>query len=267
MDARVETELADEAAGRRSRVSGIDRALQAMDYLYETGAPATPYTIAKSVGAPLSTIYSIIDSLVEKAILTRNADGTVWLGARLYHYGLAYARSLDFMRVATEEMHDLCRAAGETVQLCGRDNDHMLVLAMADGPSHFRVVSRVGTRVPLNWTASGRLLAGALPEQERIALFTRCARPSPTRKAITDPKRLSEAAGEAFAARLSVQTGESDFSVGCIAAPICDLAGTCVATISIVLAEQKATAPGTSYATLVKEAAERIETLMGWRDH
>ena len=33
----------------------------------------------------------------------------IWLGARLYHYGLAYARSLDFMSVATHEMHDLCR--------------------------------------------------------------------------------------------------------------------------------------------------------------
>jgi len=266
VDARVE-QGAGEDTGRRSRVSGIDRALQAIDHLYETGEPATPYTIAKAVGAPLSTVYSIIDSLVEKSVLTRNADGTVWLGARLYHYGLAYARSLDFMRVATEEMHDLCRAAGETVQLCGRDNDHMLVLAMADGPSHFRVVSRVGTRVPLNWTASGRLLTGWMPEAERIALFSRCARPSPTRKAVTDPKTLSDGAGRAFAERLSIQTGESDFSVGCIAAPICDGTGMCVATISIVLAEQKATADGTTYAALVREAAERIETLMGWRDH
>ena len=102
----------------------------------------------------------IIDDLVEKNMLARNADGNIWLGARLYHYGLAYARSLDFMGVATHEMHDLCRHAGETVQLCGRDGDHMLVLAMADGPSHFQVASRVGTRVPLNWTASGRLLVG-----------------------------------------------------------------------------------------------------------
>ena len=67
---------------------------------------------------------------------------------------------MDFMSVATHEMHDLCREAGETVQVCGRDGDYMLVLAMADGPSHFQVASRVGTRVPLNWTASGRLLAG-----------------------------------------------------------------------------------------------------------
>jgi hypothetical protein len=41
---------------RRSRVSGIDRALQVIDYLYETGAPAGAYAIAKAVKAPLSSI-------------------------------------------------------------------------------------------------------------------------------------------------------------------------------------------------------------------
>jgi DNA-binding IclR family transcriptional regulator len=252
--------------GRRSRVSGIDRALQIIDYLYETGEPAGGYAIAKAVSAPLSTIYVIIDDLVEKNLLTRNGDGTIWLGARLYHYGLAYARSLDFMSVATQEMHDLCRQSGETVQLCGREGDHMLVLAMADGPSHFQVASRVGTRVPLNWTASGRLLVGHLPERERIDLFKRCARSSPTGRAEIDPQVLSDAAASAFQARLSIQAGESDYAVACIASPICNRETHCVATISIVLPEQKAIADD-SYGAQVRAAAEQIERTMGWRNH
>ncbi|TCL76130.1 IclR family transcriptional regulator [Rhizobium sp. BK251] len=252
---------------RRSRVSGIDRALQIIDYLYETGAPAGGYAIAKAVKAPLSTIYVIVDDLVEKNMLTRNSDGTIWLGSRLYHYGLAYARSLDFMSVATHEMHDLCRQSGETVQLCGRDGDHMLVLAMADGPSHFQVTSRVGTRVPLNWTASGRLLVGHLSEGDRIDLFKRCARSSPTGRADVDPDTLSSAAARAFEARLSIQAGESDYAVACIASPICDSEGKCIATISIVLPEQKAFADEGGYTKRVMASAEKIESLMGWRNH
>lgn len=250
---------------RRSRVSGIDRALQIIDYLYETGAPAGAYAIAKAVKAPLSTVYVIIDDLVEKNMLARNADGSIWLGARLYHYGLAYARSLDFMSVATHEMHDLCRVTGETVQVCGRDGDYMLVLAMADGPSHFQVASRVGTRVPLNWTASGRLLVGHLPQRERVELFRRCARTSPTGRAEIDAGTLSEAAGTAFRDRLSIQVAESDYAVACIASPIVDREGTCVATISIVLPEQKVLSDETRYTEQVRASAERIEAVMGWR--
>ncbi|MEB2845457.1 helix-turn-helix domain-containing protein [Rhizobiales bacterium RZME27] len=261
------TSVEGEAKAKRSRVSGIDRALQVIDYLYETGAPAGAYAIAKAVKAPLSTVYVIIDDLVDKNMLARNADGTLWLGARLYHYGLAYARSLDFMSVATHEMHDLCREAGETVQVCGRDAEHMLVLAMADGPSHFQVASRVGTRVPLNWTASGRLLVGHMAEAERIDLFKRGARISPTGRATIDPAELARAAKVAFDERLSIQAGESDYSVACIASPIVDNRGDCVATISIVLPEQKAFADKAGYADRVKESAARIEKVMGWRNH
>ncbi|AXV18250.1 IclR family transcriptional regulator (plasmid) [Neorhizobium sp. SOG26] len=277
MDAKTSPAVFDEDAGaaqetsakgaRRSRVSGIDRALQVIDHLYETGSPAGAYAIAKAIKAPLSTVYVIIDDLVEKNMLARGADGSIWLGARLYHYGLAYARSLDFMSVATHEMHDLCRKAGETVQLCGRDGDHMLVLAMADGPSHFQVASRVGTRVPLNWTASGRLLVGHLPESERIELFKRCARTSPTGRAEIDARTLSDSAGKAFGERLSIQVAESDYAVACIASPICDRDGRCVATISIVLPEQKVLSDENHYTEHVRASAEQIEKLMGWRNH
>ncbi|WP_436799576.1 IclR family transcriptional regulator [Rhizobium oryzicola] len=256
-----------ESGGRRSRVSGIDRALQVIDYLYETGAPAGAYAIAKAIKAPLSTVYVIIDDLVEKNMLARNSEGAIWLGARLYHYGLAYARSLDFMSVATHEMHDLCREVGETVQVCGRDGDHMLVLAMADGPSHFQVASRVGTRIPLNWAASGRLLVGHLPEAERISLFKRCARSSPTGRAEIDPKTLSDSAGKAFDEKLSIQVAESDYAVACIASPICDRDGQCVATISIVLPDQKVASDESRYTDHVRASAERIEKVMGWRSH
>lgn len=252
---------------RRSRVSGIDRVLQVLDFLYEHGSPSGAYMIAKAIGAPLSTVYVTVDDMVEKKLLSRNSEGLLWLGDRLYHYGLAYARSLDFLSVATSEMHDLCRDIGETIQLCGLDGDHMQVLAMADGPGHFQVTSRVGTRVPLNWTASGRLLVGHMSDNERLEIFKRCASPSPTGRADTDPKILSEGAVRAFSQRLSVQAGESDYAVACIAAPVCDEKGACVATISIVLPEQKLMDNTELYTGSVQRSAEKIETVMGWRKH
>lgn len=254
-------------AARRTRVSGMDRALQILDHLYETGAPAGGYAIAKAIGAPLSTTYVVIDELVERSLLVRRPDGNVWLGPRLYHYGLVYARSLDFLSEASHVMHALCRTVEESVQICGRDNDNMVVLSMADGPGHFRVSSEVGTRVPLNWTASGRLLVGHLPEAERIAIFRRSAKASPTKKAQTDPKALAELAAKALDERLSIQISETDFMVSCVASPICDASGACVATISIVLPEHKVVANRAFYADAVRAASETIERNLGWRDH
>ena len=253
-------------APRRTRVSGIDRALQILDYLYQTEKPWTAYAIAKAIGAPLSTTYAIIDDLIARDLLSNRGDKTVWLGPRLYHYGLAYAHSLDFLGRATHEMHELCREVGETVQICGRDGDRMVVLAMADGPGHFRVTSEVGTRVPLNWTASGRLLVGHVPDKERLEIFRQSAKMSPTERAETDPALLSGLALQALQDRLCIQISETDFLVSCVASPICDRTGQCVATISIVLPEHKVVEKRDYYAGAVRRGSERIETALGWRD-
>ena len=173
---------------RGARVSGMDRALQILDHLQETISPDGPYAIAKAIGAPLSTVYTTIYDLVDRRLLQRRSDGLIWLGPRLYHYGLAYAQSLDFLDIATHEMQDLCREVEETVQICGRDHDHMVVLAMSDGPG-IRVTSRVGTRVPLNgpppecWSATcpddilSRSAASAL--QQRLSIQISEVRISP----------------------------------------------------------------------------------------
>ena len=65
----------------------------------------------------------------------------------------------------------LARSSGETVQICGRDGDKMVVEMMEEGPGHFQVSSRVGSRVPWNWTASGQLLVSTLPANQRAKLI------------------------------------------------------------------------------------------------
>jgi DNA-binding IclR family transcriptional regulator len=240
--------------GRGPRVSAMDRALQVLDHLYETGAPAGPYAIARAIGAPLSTVYALVEDLVEKAMLSRHEDGSVWLGSRLHLYGQA-----------KREMDVLCRETGETVQVCGRDGDFMVVLATAAGLGHFRISSNVGTRVPLNWAASGRLLVGHLPDAERVELFRRAGKASPTGLAQTDPVVLAQASAKAFGERLSVQIGESDFSVACVASPIRDVHGACIATISIVLPEHKVSADTRRFADAVIAAADRVEASLGFK--
>jgi DNA-binding IclR family transcriptional regulator len=250
-------------APRRSRTSGIDRSLQILDLLSTRGQPASAYDIAKSINAPLSTVYTLVDELSERGMLSRPMDKLVWLGPRVMRYGLAYESRLDMLTEAKHEMMRLSRQLGETIQICYRDEDLMVVAAMSDGEGHFRISSDVGTRVPLNWTASGRLLVGHLSDRERRRIFSGMARPSPTGLAETDPAVLAEQAGSDFRDRLAVQMGASDFAVACIAAPIRNAQGECALTISIVLAEQKAKANIARYGDAVRDAAGAIERTLG----
>ncbi|WP_090553079.1 IclR family transcriptional regulator [Paraburkholderia caballeronis] len=256
----------DEAANApRSRTGAIDRVLQILDGLQHANRPMTAYEIAQTAGAPASTMYTIINDLVDKSLLTRAADGTIWFGPRLYRYGLTYAHSLDYLAIAAEEMQRLSADVEETVQICGREDGMMIVLQMAEGPGHFRVTSRVGSRVPINWAASGRLLVGHLDDGEREDFFRRYGQPSPTGLAETRPDVLSRIAQESFAARFALQIGESEASVACLASPVCNVGGECVITISIVMPENKAKQGIDRYSAAVRDAAARIEDRLGWR--
>ena len=253
------------APSRRSRVGRMDRTLQILDHLYETNTAASGYAIAKTIGVPLSTTYLVLDQMVQREILARRPDGTVWFGPRLYHYGLAYARSLDFLEEARREMEDLSREIGETVQVCARDNDDVVVLAVADGPGHYRVKSELGTRVPLSQSASGPLLIGHLPEGDRIAVLNRSLKHQPPADRAMTVKALAELSQRALQARVSIDVGRNDFRIATIASPIVNTEGACVATLAVVLPEQKALANRDYYVHAVLTASERVETRLGWR--
>lgn len=139
----------------------------------------------------------------------------------------------------------------------------MQVVAMAEGSGPFRVTSDVGTRVPLNWTASGRLLIGHLPDAERLAVFAECARPSNTGLAETDPAILADLSRRDFLDGLSVQIDTSEDQVACIAAPVRGQEGTCQLTLSVVMPKHRVPDKFDLVAEAVREAARSVEKALG----
>ncbi len=252
-------------ATRRPRTSGTERAFQILECMVDFGEPATAYQIAKALGAPISTVYESMALLERLDVLSRRGgDGQYYLGPRLHFYGLAYSRSLEADDVFRREAENLSRSTGENVQICVRDGDSMVVSFMVDGPDQFYISSRPGSRIPLNWTASGRLLVGHLPPAEREEIFARAA-PSPTGRAIVDPEELEKVVAEAWQQGYCVQIAESDFAVACIAAPIINSQGECDSTISLVVPESRAEQKGQELVAKVVASARAIENQLGWR--
>jgi DNA-binding IclR family transcriptional regulator len=75
---------------------------------------------------------------------------------------------------------------------------------------------------------------------------------------------LADNAHEALEQGLSIQAGESDYAVACIAAPILDRAGHCHATMSIVVPEHKVQQKNPDLIALVRDSARRVERRLGW---
>lgn len=258
-------ELSNPPKPRKARISGIERTVQIYDCLAEKGEAVSTYEISKTIKAPMSTIYTIVSELEAREMLVRDANGHVWFGPRMMYYGLTCRAKLDYMVEAKKEIRGLRDQIDEAVQICVRDRGVMIVTDMVNGRGPFRISSDMGTRVPINWAASGRLLLGHLSDEERFREFEQYAKPAPGGNVETDPEILSQMSRDDFLNGYAIQESIYEPAVTCMAAPILDPDGMTLATISIVASNVKMQENLDSYREALIETAKKIQRSLGRR--
>lgn len=243
----------------RRRTRGLDRAFDIMDYLKDQRHPLRPNEIAAGIGAPKSTVYEIIDLLLERKILDRvDSDGRVFLGRRLYYLGLAHLKHFDLAREADEFLSIITQKTRETAQMCVLDGNKYTVAMMKEGKRHFRISSDVGELTPIPWTASGRLLTAHLSDADIESLIP------PEDFILPGGNRLPVATFIAEARRARSEgffscDSVSDNFTHCFAAPVHDPAGICGATLCVVAPRGDALTHYADYRQVLLDCAAGLE--------
>jgi len=149
------------------RARGIDRAVEILEYLRATRQPIGIGDLARRLKAPRSSLYEIVDSLVQAGILeVADEQGRIFFGSSVYFYADAYLASQPLVRSGRDEVIRLAEITGETAQLCILLGNKYTVAYMQPGSRLFRISSETGVLVPIPWTASGRVLLGDMTEEQ-----------------------------------------------------------------------------------------------------
>jgi DNA-binding IclR family transcriptional regulator len=217
------------------RSRGIDRVLHILEHLYREGKPLRPSEIAAGIGAPKSTVYEIVHRLTEARLLEAfDQSGRVFLGRRLHHYGSAYLETFDLGREARPFLAALSEETHETSQLCVLDGNKYAVALVQEGLRHFRIRSDIGARIPLPWTASGRLLLGGLSDEEILRFIPSEDFVLPNGKRLFPDvflRQVEQARVDGFYGCDSVV----DSFTRSLAAPVLAERGRCVATLCLIV--------------------------------
>jgi DNA-binding IclR family transcriptional regulator len=226
----------EEQGGSRS----VRRVLEMFEFLLQRGEPATVGEIVSALRIPKSTAYELVRTLSEAGYLEPAGRGAgLFLGRKLFELGMAYRGQVDLLRDGSQVVEELRDASGETVQLSVLENDMMLVLLKEEGSHSIRIISRVGSRVPVNWAAAGRLLVSDLDDSTLSALLKRSVRQSPTGRSVTDVPKLLQQIRKFRKQGYATELNEANEHAGCVAAPVIDGSGRCIAAISIVVPEHR----------------------------
>lgn len=244
---------------------GVLRAVAILDYVLQRNGAAPVADIVHDLDIPKSTAYELVRTLVKTGCLERELNGSGYgLGRRLYEYGMAYRNQIDLLKQGNHVVEQLRDETGETAQLSVLDGGQMLVLAKEESSHPIRIISRIGSRVPVNWAAAGRLLVSDMDDATLRRLLEQVAQPSPTGRAITNVEALIVQIREFRANGYGIELNEVNEHAGCIAAPVIDGTRECIAAISLVVPEVRLGNDNTDrLIAAVKNAAGELSQRLG----
>jgi DNA-binding IclR family transcriptional regulator len=240
------------------------RVLSIFNFMLGRGEPVTVAEMVTELDIPKSTAYDLVRTLAAAGYLERSGAAAFFLGRKLFELGMAYRSHVDLLKEGSKIVEELRDETDETVQLSVLESNVMLVLVKEESSKPIRIISRVGSRVPINWAAAGRLLVSDLPDQELRALLHRIVKPSPTGRAPTDPGELVRQIKRFRTQGYGFELNEANEHAGCVAAPVTDVSGRCVAAISIVAPEQRLQRRHRDVlVAAVRRAAEKLSRRLG----
>ena len=227
--------------------------------------PVAMSEIIEALAIPKSTAYELVHTLSRAGYVTAaGRNSGLFLGHKLFALGMAYRSQVDLLKDGGRIVEELRDSTGETVQLSILDNRLMLVLLKEEGIKPLRIISQVGSRVPVNWAASGRLLVSDLDDKQLRKLLTQTVCQSPSGRANTDVDLLIGEIRRFRKRGYGIEVNEANEHAGCVAAPVIDNSGRCIAAISIVVPEQRlAKGNREPLITAVRQAAEKLSQRMG----
>ena len=243
----------------------VRRALGILELMMKSGKPLTVAEIIGDLGIPKSTAYELVNTLTAAGYLApQGGDKRLFLGRKLFELGSAYQSQVDLLKDGSRVIAELRDLTGETVQLSVLDGTMMLVLMKEEGSNPIRIVSTVGSRVPVNWAASGRLLVSDLEEPELRAFLRDTVRQSPTGRAQLDIEALVREIRQSRRRGYATEINETNAHAGCVAAPVFDGSGRCVAAISVVAPAARLTARNRAgLVAAVTDAARKLSHRLG----
>jgi DNA-binding IclR family transcriptional regulator len=257
-DGKSATKGAGGEAGKpASRARGLDRAVEIFQLLHAARKPLAVGEIARRLKAPRSTVYEIVNLFLAADILEYAGETEVFFGRAIYLYANDYNATHAMVRLGQEEVRRLAAQTGETVQFCMPVGNKYTVVSMQNSARLFRIGSDVGVLVPIPWTASGRFFVAHMSLAELKAFIP----PEDFRLQdgrTIDPRKFLAEAKAAREAGICAIPGLVDDYATCVAAPVVDPSGRCVASICFIVSSATGKKRMDELSALLSDSARRL---------
>lgn len=215
-------------------VRSVVRALDLLLVLSSRSGAVSLADLAEATQLNPSTAFRLLQSMRARSFV-RQSDGASGyeLDSSVVDLGSAFLRSTSVWDYARDLADGLAEDVGETASVGVLDQGQVLYIAIARGQRELGIQSQAGTRQPAYCTALGKVLLADLQWREACAILDSEPMLMLTPSTITQKTEMQKELDSIRKLGYAVDNEERNTHVICIAAPIADHTGRCVAAVSV----------------------------------
>lgn len=231
-----------------------------METIAATGSAVTLSSLSEGSGLPMPTIHRLVRTLVGLGYARQLPNRTYALGPRLIHLGEVANRQIGSL--ARPALLHLVEQLGETANLAMLDDDRATYAGQVPSPHAMRMYTEVGTRVPLHFSAAGKIFLSQMDDDVATALVQRVGFAAPTSNTITTTDALTQELATVRDQGFAVDDEEQEIGVRCLAVAVPNAPGSPMA-VSISGPTSRMSESLTEKAVpLLRTAAQEISTAL-----
>jgi IclR family acetate operon transcriptional repressor len=211
-----------------AEIQTLARGLQIINALADAQDGMSITELAERFDMDKGNVSRFLQTLANYAFAERAPDTRrYYLGPQVVRLSRSLLNRMKLREVAKPFLDELVTATGECAHLAILAQGQALYIDQAESPSALRVTTGVGTMAPLHCTALGKVLLAFAdaPVAENLDSYTI--------RTITDPGALQSHLDRVRKQGFAIDDEEFEAGVRCIAVPVCDYRGRCVAAIGI----------------------------------
>ncbi|QAU33760.1 IclR family transcriptional regulator [Janthinobacterium sp. 17J80-10] len=257
----------DAVPQEKSTSPAVTRAARVLDTLAGSANPLSLADLARMVDLPKSSLHGLCATLVQLRLITRLENGQMSLGPHVMTWANAFLARSDITQEFYAAWEEIGELPQETVTLSVMDGASVVYVACRNGSRPLGVTFRIGMRLPLAFTATGKAMASTFALEDVKASLQG-----------SWPQKLTPAGTpdlEAFLAQLdevrrrgySVDAGEVREGMHCFGAPVFDSSGSqAVAGVAVSMLSIDATEAAQEKAgAAIRRFADRLSARLGGR--
>ena len=248
---------------KKSTRNSPKRILEIMEAICLQPEFANASNLSQSLDIPAPTIYRWLDTLCEERFIATNASGNFVPGERFRDMILNSLQNEPSVTERRSILHDLSVRLNETVSLSIPQGAKLIYFDRLESHWPYQVNLKVGTALPLNCCASGKLYLSTLQPDTALGIFKRMGKTKSARNTITSATKFKTELQRIRDSGYALDNEEWFDDMNGAAVPIFADNGTLAASLSThALATRKSMHKLESEISLMQKAAKNIKNCL-----